>query len=198
MFFALAFSHDLLALGRPCGDVGVFVCRKRYDGKLEESDLHDRPVNAAVFSGVHVFFEDLKSEAALADVASFDSGVRVHRVRIFRIDLNASPDALVVYSDLRCSCRRSSEDEPRVVIDENSYIVSERVVKSASVDALAHARPDFINAIKNDEVTLYDRIPVVVPGPRDFEVARSFQILFCPFIHRFSSCYSSPLGSSFA
>lgn len=144
-------------------NAGFFVCRERAARNLEQFNVFQRPQDRTITSKIGFFRNDVESEGTLCHVAAFYTCMNVHRVRIFRIDFDATPQSARVDLQFQGSVRCSTDDKCCVMVDQGADISGDRRIKRVRRDLFKRTVPQFRFCIKYGEISFNDRISVGVP-----------------------------------
>lgn len=144
-------------------NAGFFVCRERAARNLEQFNVFQRPQDRTITSKIGFFRNDVESEGTLCHVAALYTCVNVHRITIFRIDFDATPQSARVDLQFQGAVRCSTDDKCRVMVDQCADISGKRRIKRVRRDLFKRTVPQFRFCIKYGEISFDDRISVVVP-----------------------------------
>ena len=104
---------------------------------------------------VYVFLiQDVEPERTLRHITTFYARVQVHSFGIVRIDIDAAPQSVLVFTKLKRAGGCPPENESRIMVNQCPYIRVQFVGERPRSDGLSTAMKYLVVAIKNSEITL--------------------------------------------
>ena len=111
-------------------------------------------MHSAVIAEIGFLSDDVKAEGALVYISALHSLVKVHGIRIVRIDRDASPQAVRIRAQFQRPRFVPSKHKPCVMVTKCLYITTERLVKRFGSNRFSAAGIDFIVAVEYCEISL--------------------------------------------